>query len=308
MQEFTRFSNGDWFLLIALFIGALICLFAALRTFHRARLIEDMPTSKVRSCPQGYVELCGIAKWMDGPDIHAPLSGQPCVWYTFSVEEYVEHSKQKWRRIDSGVSDHLFLLEDDTGSCVIDPENAEVTPSSTNTWYGSQRINITQNTSQTSVLKILSNVLMQSGQRYRYTERRIDQYESLYAIGEFSSMGTGYQESLKDAASAHLRELKRNKEKLVEYDKNKDGQIDLAEWEEARKDAKRIVLEQQLSNPLPKRMHVLKKPQTKKYQPFLLSSKSESHISRKNLIFSAALALLFVVLVASIFLKIIGKI
>ncbi|MEJ2115785.1 MAG: hypothetical protein P8X88_07010, partial [Gammaproteobacteria bacterium] len=185
--------------------------------------------------------------------------------------------------------------------CVIDPENAEVTPSSTNTWYGSKRINITQYPNQTSVLKILSDVLMQSGQRYRYTERRIDQYESLYAIGEFSSMGTAYQESLKDAASAHLRELKRNKEKLDEYDKNKDGQINLAEWEEARKDAKRIVLEQQLSSPLPKQMHVLKKPQTKKYQPFLLSSKSESYISRKNLIFSAALALLFIALVASIF-------
>ncbi|MEJ2115410.1 MAG: hypothetical protein P8X88_05040, partial [Gammaproteobacteria bacterium] len=93
MQEVARFTNGDWFLLIALFIAALICLFAALRSFHRARLIEDMPTSKIRSCPQGYVELCGTAKLMDGPDIHAPLSGQPCVWYSFSVEEYVEHSK-----------------------------------------------------------------------------------------------------------------------------------------------------------------------------------------------------------------------
>ncbi|MGH1538222.1 MAG: GIDE domain-containing protein [Gammaproteobacteria bacterium] len=307
MQDLSRFSGGDWFLLTALIIGACICLFAALRLFHRARLIEDMPTSKIRSCPQGYVELHGTAKWMDGPEIHAPLSGLPCVWYAFSVEEYVQRSKQKWRHIDSGVSDHLFLLEDDTGSCVIDPEGAEVTPSSTSTWYGSKRVNINLSSSQTSTLKILSDVLMQSGQRYRYTERRVDQYESIYAIGEYSSMGTGYQASLKDAASAHLRDLKRDKEKLAEYDKNNDGQIDIEEWEIARQDAKRAVLAQQLSNPLPKRTHVLKKPQTKKYQPYLLSSKTETHMSRKNRIYSAGLAFLFVVFITSIFLKIIGK-
>jgi hypothetical protein len=303
MQELSRFSSGDWFLLIALIVGACICLFAALRMFHRARLIEDMPTSKIRSCTQGYVELHGTAKWMEGPEIHAPLSGQPCVWYSFSVDEYVAHSKRKWRHIDGGVSDELFILEDDTGTCVIDPEGAEVTPSSSNTWYGSKRISPV---THTSPLDVLGGAIFQTGEKYRYTERRLDQYEYLYAIGEYNSLGTGHEENLKDAASAYLRELKRDKEKLASYDKNSDGQIDQNEWEQARKDVKQAVIEHQLSNPLPKRMHVLKKPQTKKYQPFLLSSKSEIHISRKNRILSAGLAFLFVCLIASIFLKIIG--
>lgn len=303
MQELSRFSSGDWFLLIALFVGACICLLASLRMFHRARLIEDMPTSKIRSCSQGYVELYGTAKWMDGPEIHAPLSGQPCVWYSFSVEEYAQHSKQKWRRIDDGVSDNLFLLEDDTGACVIDPQGAEVTPSSSNTWYGSKRISPV---THTSPLEVLGGAIFQTGQKYRYNEQRLDQYESLYAIGEYNSLGTGHEDNLKDAARAYLRVLKRDKEKLASYDKNSDGQIDLEEWEQARKDAKQAVIKHQLSNPLPKRMHVLKKPLTKKYQPFLLSSKSEIHMSRKNRILSAGLAILFVVFIASIFLKIIG--
>lgn len=303
MQEFNHFSGGDWFLVCALFAGACFCLFASLRLFHRARLIEDMPTSKIRSCSQGYVELYGTAKWIDGPEIHAPLSGQPCVWFSFSVEEYAPHSKRKWRHVDSGVSEQLFLLEDDTGSCIVDPEDADVTPSSSTTWYGSKRI---RPTTHTSPLDILGGALFQSGQKYRYTERRLDQYESLYAIGEYSSVGTGYQQSLKDAASTHLRELKRDKEKLAAYDKNHDGEIDQQEWEEARKDAKRIVIEEQLSKPLPKRMHVLKKPETKKYQPFLLSSKSETHMSRKNRIFSIALACLFIALSAIIFFKVIN--
>jgi hypothetical protein len=59
---------------------------------------------------------------------------------------------------------------------------------------------------------------------------------------------------------------------------------------------------------MPERMHVLKKPNTKKYQPFLLSSKSETHMTRKNRILSAGLTFLFVVFTVSIFLKLIGKI
>lgn len=303
MQEINQFSGGDWFLIVALIVGACISLFACLRLFHRARLIEDMPTSKIRSCSQGYVELHGTAKLMEGPEIHAPLSGQPCVWFSFSVEEYAPHTKQKWRHIDSGVSEQLFLLEDGTGSCIIDPEGAEVTPSSSTTWYGSKRI---RPATHISPLDLLGGAIFQSGQKYRYTERRLDQYEALYAIGEYRSMGTGYQQSLKDAAATHLKELKRDKEKLAAYDKNHDGEIDQQEWEVARKDAKRIVIEEQLSKPLPKRMHVLKKPETKKYQPFLLSSKSETHMSRKNRIYSIALACLFIAISAGIFLKIIN--
>ena len=303
MQVANHFSQGDWFLLTVLIVGAGICLFAALRMFHRARLIEDMPTSKIRSCAQGYVELHGTAKWMEGPEIKAPLSGQPCVWYSFSVEEYVAHSKHKWRRLNSGVSDQLFLLEDDTGVCVIDPDKAEVTPSSSITWYGNERL---VPRIHTSPLDILGGALFQSGEKYRYTERRIDVYESLYAIGEFCSIGTDYRQSAKDAALEKLRKLKRDKEMLSQYDTNNDGQVDAEEWEKARIDAKQAALEEQLSKPLPQRMHMLRKPQTKKYQPFLLSSKSEMHMSRKNRIISAGLSALFIIFVASIFMKLTG--
>jgi len=304
VQEVSGFNDGDWFLLIAIFVGACVCLFAALRMFHRARLVEDMPTSKIRSCPQGYVELYGTTKWMEGPEIYAPLTGQPCVWYSFVIEEYARNSKQKWRHIDSGISDHLFLLEDDSGSCIIDPDGAEVTPSSSQTWVGPKLLKANANIQNPSAMKVIGDVLMSSQQKYRYTERRLDQFESLYAIGEFSSMGTGHEQNLKDATTAHLRELKRNKEELAEYDSNQDGEIDQAEWEQARSDAKQVAIEQQLSSSLPKRIHVLKKPQTKKYQPFLLSSKSESQMTRKNRVFSIVFAIMFVILILVIYFKI----
>ena len=63
-------------------LGALLiaaCWIAAFRAIRRARLIEDVPTSKIRSAVQGYVELIGHAEAMEGPAIVAPLSQLPCV-------------------------------------------------------------------------------------------------------------------------------------------------------------------------------------------------------------------------------------
>ena len=293
-------GDGDWFLLIILSVAAAFCLYSALRMFQRSRLIEDMPTSKIRSCPQGYVELFRTAKWMEGPEIKAPLSGQPCVWYSFLVEEYAPHRKQKWRHVNSGVSDELFVLEDDTGTCVVDPDNAEVTPSSTSTWYGKRALGPSKHTSP---LEVLGDALFRGSNKYRYTERRIDVYESLYAIGEYNSIGTGYSQNLKQTAIDKLRELKRDAEKLAAYDTNNDGHIDEAEWEQARIDAKQAAIDDQLSSPLPKQMHMLKKPSSKKHQPFIISTKTETQISRKNFFFSIALAGLFVVLAIVIFFK-----
>ena len=93
---------------------------------------------------------------------------------------------------------------------------------------------------------------------------------------------------------------------FVALDTNEDGHIDAEEWEKARMEAKQAALEEQLSKPLPQRMHMLRKPQTKKYQPFLLSSKSEIHMSRKNRIISAGLSALFIIFIASIFMKLTG--
>ena len=62
-------------------------------------------------------------------------------------------------------------------------------------------------------------------------------------------------------------------------------------------------MQEQLDNPLPKSTHLLKQPESKSRQPFILSAKSESDLSRNSLIFSIALAVVFVVLVAAIFFE-----
>ena len=306
MHEFEQFSSGDWFFIAVLVFVAILSLLGSIKFFHRARLIQDMPTSKIRSASQGYVELYGESKWLDGPEIVSPLTGSPCAWYSYAIEERTQHGKQKWRRIEHGISDHLFLIKDDTGECVIDPDGAEVTPSVSETWYGSRPDRMLDTLKVHPSIDMLSKALTQAGAPYRYTERRLNINESLYAIGEFTSVGTDYRKEIDHTVRNFLNKLKRDKNKLAQYDKNQDGEIDQQEWEEARADAKKAALQEQLNNPLPKVTHLLKNPETKMHQPFLLSAKTESHMSRNNQIYSIGLAMVFIVLVAGIFIKSFG--
>ena len=49
----------------------------AYATLARKRLIEDTPTSRIRSAPQGFVELAGVAGVFEGEPIIAPLTQRP---------------------------------------------------------------------------------------------------------------------------------------------------------------------------------------------------------------------------------------
>src|SRR5436190_14925139 len=98
------------------------CFLASFRFLRQARLIEDTPTARLRSAPQGYVELEGIARLMDGPPIICPLTSTRCLWWYYRVEEKVRSGKnESWKTIDKKTSDDFFLLEDDTGTCIVNP-------------------------------------------------------------------------------------------------------------------------------------------------------------------------------------------
>lgn len=301
METIHQLAGDELFLTAFFIVGATFSLFSSIRLFHRARLIEDMPTSKVRSACQGYVELLGNAKCLDGPKIKAPLTGKKCVWYAFTVEERNHHGKHKWRRVEHGISDNLFLLEDETGRCVVDPEGADVTPGIRETWYGASPARAIDRLKIHPSLNYISDVFTQSVSPYRYTEERIDINDSLYVLGEFSSLGTDYRNENRNIVRDILVKLKRDKRQLAKYDLNKNGEIDQQEWSEARKYAKRESYKILSNKFLPKTVHLLKKPNTKKYQPYILAAKDEAHLARQNLIYSIFLSVLFIIFVSGIF-------
>jgi hypothetical protein len=77
-----------------------------LRGWSQARHLLDTPTSKIRSAAQGYVELYGVLEALPDMQLRGPLTGKPCLWWRFRIEEYRSSGKKRsWRVIESGASD-----------------------------------------------------------------------------------------------------------------------------------------------------------------------------------------------------------
>ncbi len=221
------------------------CGFRAWYGLHKARTIEDIPTSKARSAPQGYVELEGAGKLMDGPPIIAPLSGLPCVWFRYHIEEQITtehrgHTQTRWQTVGRGVSTEVFWLEDDTGRVAVDPEGADVTPKHKDVWLSrslSGGINYPA--------YITSFLATHTGPNpYRFTEERINPGERIYALGMLKNVASyTNQPTVDEEVRELLRIWKQDQATLKErFDLNQDGNIDQQEWMLARAAARREVL------------------------------------------------------------------
>ena len=236
--------------IFGLTVGAMIALAAifawsALRAVRRARLVADTPTCKVRSAPQGYVELWGVGRQMDGPPIIAPLSGLPCVWYRYLVEEErrVEvrgRSEMRWVTVEQGRSDDLFWLEDATGRVVVDPDGAEVTPKARDIWYSGAGAALGNQPAFIASYFIRCP----GGARHRFTEERLGERQNLYALGLLRSARSEVDvPTVETETVALLRDWKADQPSLkARFDLNGDGTIDQNEWMLARAQARREVL------------------------------------------------------------------
>jgi len=233
---------------IALLAGG--CAYCSWRTWRHVshvRLIEDTPTAKIRSAPQGYVELEGTGKMMDGPPIIAKLSGLPCVWFRYKIEEYVETGKnneKRWETIDKGESTETFWLQDETGRVVIDPEGADISPRHKDRWRSSSSMGGIARQPVRASRFFYSDV---GYGNYRLSEERISNGEQLYALGllksvsSYTSMPTVHED-----VRELLSDWKQDQPTLLQrFDLNKDGKIDEKEWLLARAQARRETMKNQ---------------------------------------------------------------
>jgi hypothetical protein len=264
-----------WFAVAALAAAGAFGFARGFRWWRWARLIEDTPTSRVRSAAQGYVELVGTGRSMPGAPVVAPLSRRPCTWWRYTVERRTRDSKGrvKWRVVSRGSSDALFLLEDDTGRCIVDPDGAEVLPQVTDTWYGS--------TPLPEAGPPQHRGFRGFGNDYRYRESRMRDGDALYAIGSFRTEGNVQPAALDDDVATLLREWKKDQAALLErFDADRDGVLTLAEWETARRAAHLQVLEQRRREAAQPGVHVLARPQDPD-RPFLLAAGDAARLARR---------------------------
>lgn len=268
------------FTLVILILTALAGFYCFIRAWKRWHLIKDTPTARLRSAHQGYIELEGKGKSLPDRPIFAPLSNHQCLWYHSLIERKETILEQKrtgteWKVLYRNTSNHSFLLDDGTGIGLVNPEDAEIISNEKLIWYG--------NTEWPVRTGILSNgsAIVALASRYRYTEQLILPGQRLYIIGHLQTRSLATERSVRDIARDLLSDWKQDKQQLLtRFDTNRDGEIDLAEWEIAREAAlsQAQTIHQQLLHET--EIHHISTPRNSRY-PFIISVRPQAELIRK---------------------------
>ncbi|MBY0468227.1 MAG: hypothetical protein K2Q07_04530 [Burkholderiaceae bacterium] len=244
---------------ICLWLIAAVGALAGVASYRRARAIADIATSRIGSAAQGYVEVTGQAKADPSELIFTPYSQIACIWYRYRVYSR-EEPRGEWRQIDSGSSHTTFEISDGTGSCRVDPEHAEV-------MAPEQRVT------------------------YRDGDKLVEEMlfagSPIYVLGEYTTVrGDGEALSVSADVSELLAHWKSDPVQLKKrFDLNDDGEIDLHEWELARRLATKTVERQHREVRQLSELNILRAPRDGRM--FLISTLPPHKTRRRYLCWSA---------------------
>jgi hypothetical protein len=121
-------SSDESEALLHLMVGCIVGAVLFWRGFivrRKKKLIENIPTSKVRSVALGLVEVKGQAVTCQAVHV-TPFAEIECVYYAYHVREHRGSGKHsRWVTIAQEASHTPFYLEDDTGKIRINPDGAQ---------------------------------------------------------------------------------------------------------------------------------------------------------------------------------------
>jgi len=263
-------------LLIGSAAGAIGSFWFAYKNWRENRMVADLPTSRVRSAAQGYIELLGHGVMLPNKTTTAPLTRKPCTWWHYSIMDTGSKSRTV---VDRATSEAPFLLDDGTGRCLIDPRGAEVFAVAKDVWYGATEWPEVRLPPGEGLVGKLTDLLF-SGGRYKYTETRLQANETVCAVGAFRSLGGVSVEDPEAALAALLRDWKHDQKTLLQrFDRNHDGVLDAEEWEQARAAARRQISEHMVVQPQTGEFPLLSQPADGR--AFLLSASDGSALARR---------------------------
>lgn len=209
---YLKYASTQW-----LMAAIATSFFASIFNYWRLLKITEAPISTIAAAAQGYVELFGKAS-TDKP-LKTPYQDIPCVWYRAWVfanpEEIVDDDTINIghnRLLDYSESQIIFTLDDGTAKCEVNPKGAEVVHFTARTWRKND---------------------------HRYVEEYLPVGKPLYVIGNLDTRKDILDEAaLNSAVGTKLADWKTWPQQLLNrYDQNLNGQIDMDEWELARRDA-----------------------------------------------------------------------
>jgi len=242
--------------------GGLFCY--ALTLLYYKRMVENTPTSKVRSLSMGITELSGRTR--PYYDLRTAHTLTRCVFYECRYYRYKRtqdgNSWQLTRTVTSGKLP--FFLEDDTGQVLINPKGA---------YYSITRA------SQTMRGRLIPSLAIKlEDPNLRVTEDLIPIGAKIYILGSahLQRQGKRHRERLTD----RLRAVKKDASRMAQYDQNGDGHIDTQEWDAARADMERQVYAESLAaDRHPGETVVVEKPRFG-FLPFIVADSEEGLLKK----------------------------
>ncbi len=212
--------------------GSGVVLFArGFRSLRTARRLRDMPTARVRSLPQGSVELRGLAH---SPEpVTAPFTGKPCAYYEAELLEHRRSGKRdRWITRHREASSHPFWLDDGTGRVCILPDGAETHLPLDYHEEFSGFASLPEAAEQALARWGIGRGFLDR-ERLLLRERRIDLGCPVFVYGVTQAHPDLRRRSL-DNVNARLRALRSDPAALARADVDGDGRLSDAEWEAAR--------------------------------------------------------------------------
>lgn len=216
----------------------------------RYRLVADTPTARIASAPQGYIEIVGRGKQPPGDALVSPLSGLPCLWYRYRIERKED---DRWVITETSLSHETFGVDDGSGMMLIDPDDAEI---------------------------LTSHKQVSEQGDYRHTEWTLIAGETLYVIGEHVTLGGANAVLNKSEDVAELlAEWKKDRPALLaRFDTNRDGEIDLDEWETTRREAGEEIDRSHFDIRQKDGVHLMRKRAHRR--PFLIANRKVEALTR----------------------------
>jgi hypothetical protein len=171
---------------IPMFIFGIVFFIWGFYNFNKMRLIEGMPTSKIRSVAMGFVELHGSVKSINQSVLLSPFTVKNCVYYKYIVDEWRSTGKSSsWVTIARDEKRIPFYLQDETGKVKVYPNGAKIEVKKS---YQIQS-GLGKDPPE-SVKRFLSSknlrfegILFGINKKMRYTEYKIELDDELYILG-----------------------------------------------------------------------------------------------------------------------------
>lgn len=272
----ATFEKGEP-LIISLFFSGVFTFIVSITMRKRKQSMTLTPTSNIKTMAMGQIEVKGRAK--NKYLLNSPFTGSACAYYSYKIyDTYYDGKNRRTVLIEEGSSDMTpFYIEDDTGRVLVDPRDAIIQGGQKDKIYGSSNFHMASMFHFATLIgKIPSDGFAE--------EITVPQNSPLYVQG-FATHNRISTNEKKKAFREKVRELKRDKNRLMAYDANNDGKIDENEWSDALQNLE----EEHLMETLNKKKQdpvVIKSHPTDDI--FFISDKQEEHLIKSLTVFAFA--------------------